>query len=338
MALVLAGGAPVLRDASPPAPTAREASTAVRPQVREHAEDHTVLQWNVAGGTLHGGSVTDGVVEAVVAAVVGAGADLVSLNEVCEQQFTAVRDGLAAAGWTREPGTSAFHPTMEGVATVCGGAPVGIAVLSARPFGDVWAAELPHDGSRERRALLCAGGRDTPRLRFCSTHVTTLSIVLPSGRPANVEQLSSVLDRVEASAAAGNTVIVAGDLNAQPHYRRLDGWYAPRQGGGDHGSYRELDDADTGNCARYGEWTATGPAGGPPPCGGGTPCTPGDTRGCAKIDHVFVREDRIVRDYSADALDIPLTCVPVPRRPDLPTGACSDHRPLVGTVTLLVRP
>jgi endonuclease/exonuclease/phosphatase family metal-dependent hydrolase len=258
---------------------------------------------------------------------------------VCEQQFIAVRDGLAAAGWAREPGTSAFHPTMGGVPTVCGGGPVGIAVLSALPLGDVWAAELPHDGSRERRALLCAGRQDTPHLRFCSTHVTTLSTVLPSGRPANVEQLRSLLDRVEASAAAGNTVIVAGDLNAQPQYRRLDTWYAPRQGGGDdHGSYRELDDADPGNCVGYGEWTATGPAGAPPPCGNGAPCTPGDTRGCAKIDHLFVRQDRIAGAYSADALDIPLTCTGLAPSAERPDGACSDHRPLVGTVTVLVRP
>jgi endonuclease/exonuclease/phosphatase family metal-dependent hydrolase len=213
-------------------------------------------------------------------------------------------------------------------------------VFSARPVAAVDAVPLPHDGSREQRTLLCVALREPAGLRFCTTHVTTSAEVSPeSGLPHNETQLAAVLGHVETRHAAGDTVVLAGDLNAQPQYRRLDAWYAPRQGGGDdHGSYRELDDADPGNCVGYGEWTATGPAGAPPPCGNGAPCTPGDTRGCAKIDHLFVRQDRIAGAYSADALDIPLTCTGLAPSAERPDGACSDHRPLVGTVTVLVRP
>lgn len=41
--------------------------------------------------------------------------------------------------------------------------------------------------------------------------------------------------------------------------------------------------------------------------------------------------------YSADALDTPLTRVGLTPSSERPDGACSDHRPLVGTVTLRVR-
>jgi endonuclease/exonuclease/phosphatase family metal-dependent hydrolase len=299
----------------------------------------TAWHWNVAGNTLHGGSVTDGLVDAVVASVLATGADLVSLNEVCEQQYEAVGARLRELGWPADPpASSAFRATLAGP-DVCAGRPAGLAVFSAHPVGAVEAVALPHDGSREQRALLCVSARDPAGLRFCTTHVTTSGGASPvDGRPHNEAQLAAVLASVEAGHAAGDTVVVAGDLNAQPHYRRLDGWYAPGTAGsgGGRGSYRELDDTDPG-CPGTGEWTATGPAGAPPPCGGGAPCTPADTRGCAKIDHLFVRQDRITGAYTADALDTPLTCTSVAGRPDLPAGACSDHRPLVGTVTVQVR-
>jgi hypothetical protein len=60
----------------------------------------TVMAWhrNLAGGTLHGGSVTDGLVDAAVSSVLASGADLVSLNEVCEQQVEAVGARLREGG------------------------------------------------------------------------------------------------------------------------------------------------------------------------------------------------------------------------------------------------
>jgi endonuclease/exonuclease/phosphatase family metal-dependent hydrolase len=139
-----------------------------------------------------------------------------------------------------------------------------------------------------------------------------------------------VLDSLEGHAATEETVLLAGDLNAQPHYGRLDGWYdrsltAPANDG-NTGFYRELDDADP-RCPGYGEATALGPSGDLPPCGGG-----------AKVDHVFVRSDRIAGPYSADALAIPHQCDGVPESPGVrAAGACSDHHVLLGTVTVRVR-
>ena len=86
-----------------------------------------------------------------------------------------------------------------------------------------------------------------------------------------------------------------------------------RVNGDNVGRYRELDDRDP-VCLGHGERTTPRTDGGA--CGEGP-----------KIDYVFVRQNRVVGDYSADALNIPESC----------GGACSDHRPLAGTVTLRVR-
>lgn len=62
------------------------------------------------------------------------------------------------------------------------------------------------------------------------------------------------------------TVILAGDLNNQPDYARLDKWYSSSPNtpynSANYGSYRELDDTDT-RCAGYGEVTVDngGPCG-----------------------------------------------------------------------------
>lgn len=294
-------------------------------------ETHTVWHWNVAGSTLHGGAVDDGLVEVLVASVLTRGADLVSLNEVCRQQFDAVVAGLAGAGWAQDPARSAvFHATVEAAPDVCGGQPFGLALLSAAPVGDVRTTVLPDDGTGATRALLCAVVGPRP-LRFCTTHVTTSSLPDPAtGLPRNVLQLRAVAVELATYAGQGETALLAGDLNAQPHYARLDDWYAPSvatpANGANSGRYRELDDTDRG-CPGYGEPTALGPPGEAPPCGGG-----------AKVDHLFVREDRIAGGYRANALEIPHSCPGVPERPGVnAAGACSDHHVLLGTVTVRVR-
>ncbi|MEV8093614.1 hypothetical protein [Kitasatospora sp. NPDC085879] len=87
--------------------------------------------------------------------------------------------------------------------------------------------------------------------------------------------------------------------------------------GGSRGHHRELGDADPAHCPGYGDRTADGPPGRRPPCGGR-----------AEIDMIFVREDRIAGPYGAEAIDAPADCQGL--------KACSDHRMLVGAVT--VRP
>ena len=307
---------------------------------------YDVWQWNVAGDTVHGGSVTDGLVEASVSSIVGRGVDLASFNELCRQQYDAVVDRLTDLAWPQDPSAFArFAVQRDGSASVCAGQPMGLALFSAAPLGPAEVWTLPADGSGQARLLLCAALTDEPSVRFCTTHITTSGDPSPrNGRPHNVNQLDAVLQRLEAYRAAGMTVLIAGDFNAQPSYRRLDGWYssgldAPSNRG-NVGRYRELDDDDSRHCRGYGEWTAVGAPGTAPPCAGtGTSCTGAQRDGCGKIDLIFAREDRIVGGYTGDSLDIATTCREVPEQPDVqPAGACSDHRIVTGTVTVLTEP
>ncbi|MFF6776808.1 hypothetical protein ACFY8W_25120 [Streptomyces sp. NPDC012637] len=68
--------------------------------------------------------------------------------------------------------------------------------------------------------------------------------------------------------------------------------------------------------ARTGALVSTaGTPGVTPPCGG-----------YAEIDHVFVRGSALAGPYGGDSLAVPTVCTGV--------AACSDHRLLVGTVTV----
>lgn len=274
---------------------------------------YTVSTWNVAGWAMHRGSTTDGLVSTISRSVQARGAELVALNEVCESQYRAVVASLRAAGWPEDPTDFArFEPHGP---TACGGQAFGLAILSRAPLGAANRYALASDGSTEGRRLLCAPLRARPHLRFCTTHITPETGVV-DGQRANETQLNEVHSRLESFNAAGDTVLVAGDLNAQPHDRRLDTWYSPAvataHNASNTGAYRELDDTDP-RCPGYGEATTPGTGGGL--CGQ-----------AAKIDLILVRATRIVGSYSADSLPVP-TCGATP---------CSDHRPLLGTVRVVV--
>ncbi len=241
------------------------------------------------------------------------GANLVALNEVCEGQYRAVLASLRAAGWPEDPTDFArFEPHGP---TDCGGQAFGVAIFSTAPLGAANRYVLSPDGSPEGRRLLCAPLASRAHLRFCTTHITPETTVI-DGQPVNETQLDEVGSRLESFNAAGDTVLVAGDLNAQPHDGRLNTWYSLCRRHGPQrantGDYRELDDTDP-RCPGYGETTTPGTGGGR--CGQS-----------AKIDLIFVRANRVVGPYSADSLPIP-SCGATP---------CSDHRALVGTVRVSV--
>lgn len=274
---------------------------------------YTVFTWNVAGWARHGGSATDGLVDSISRSVQDSGAQLVALNEVCEDQFRAVVASLAAAGWPDDP-TDFARFEAQG-ATLCGGQAFGLAIFSTAPLGSANRYTLSSDGTPEGRSLLCAPLEARRHLRFCTTHITPDTVVI-DGRRINQTQLDEVRARLESFNAAGDTVLVAGDLNAQPHFRLLDGWYSPAvataHNASNTGAYRELDDTDA-RCAGYGESTTPGTRGGL--CGQS-----------ARIDLIFVRANRLAGPYSADSLEIP-SCG---------AGPCSDHRPVIGTVRVSV--
>ena len=194
-------------------------------------------------------------------------------------------------------------------------------------------------------AALCSPQGRVGCTRFCTTHITTSGDLSSSnGLPHNVNQLNAVLKELEAYRAEGATVIIAGDFNAQPSYRRLDNWYSGEldvpANQDNAGSYRELDDNDSAHCRGFGEWTAAGAPGALPPCAGSeSRCTVATADGCGKIDLIFVREDRIVGDYTSDSLAISSSCGWSRERPgEYPAGSCSDHRIVTGTVRVLTGP
>jgi len=276
---------------------------------------YRVLTWNVAGWAMHRGSTTDELVPAVTRSIQASGAQLVALNEVCEDQYRALVASLRAAGWPEDRADFArFEPHGP---DYCGGQAFGIAIFSTAPLGAASRYVLSSDGTPEGRRLLCAPLASRVHLRFCTSHVTWVNDVV-NGERATATQLNEVLRRLESFNADGDTVLLAGDLNAQPHYARLDTWYssavATANNASNTGAYRELDDTDP-RCAGYGETTTPDS-----PTGGGL-CGQSP-----KVDMVFVRANRVVGSYSADSLPI-ASCGASP---------CSDHRILLGTVQVSV--
>ncbi|MCX5395694.1 endonuclease/exonuclease/phosphatase family protein [Streptomyces sp. NBC_00102] len=275
---------------------------------------YTVWQWNVAGDTIHEGSTTDGLIDQAASSMVNRAADFASLNELCQGQYNALVTALRAKDWPADPQNFArFEPSRQaGNSSVCKGEAFGNALFSKKPLGTAARLALPDDGTAEKRNMLCAPLTDGTATRFCTTHITT-------NQSFNVAQLDYVRQRLEDYHAAGETVLIAGDFNAQPNYGRLNPFYAPSldvpNNGNNTGAYRELDDNDTGHCIGYGEWTSEGTPGSAPPCGGN-----------AKIDLIFARESTLAGPYSGDSLDISTSCTGV--------AACSDHRTVIGTVTV----
>ncbi|MEH0939100.1 endonuclease/exonuclease/phosphatase family protein [Micromonospora sp. CPCC 205543] len=275
---------------------------------------YTSWTWNVAGWTLHRGVTNDGLIPALADSIRNRAADFAALNELCWDQYKAVQANLLASGWPQDDTNFARFETHSD--TACGGQPFGLAIFSRAPLGAANRYALAEDGTTERRKLLCAPLAARPHLRFCTTHITPSNAVI-NGRNINVTQLDEVRSRLESFAAAGDTVLIAGDFNAQPHYGRLNTWYSSSlntpNNSGNTGNYRELDDTD-GRCPGYGETTVYD----------------GNTEGLCdqgkKIDLIFVRGDRIAGTYSGDSLAIPTTC----------GGPCSDHRVVIGTVTVSV--
>jgi endonuclease/exonuclease/phosphatase family metal-dependent hydrolase len=277
-----------------------------------------VWHWNVAGHKIHAGATTTGLVAVATGSIDARKADFVSLNELCFGQYQAIQDRLRALGWPADPDNfSRFAETRPAGASTCGGQAFGNAIFSKAPLGAAERVTLPSDGSAEARNMLCAPLVDLPHLRFCTTHITTSNELAADGVAENTRQLVAVLARLEAAHAAGDTVVIAGDFNAQPDYARMNRFYSSKlvskNNADNTGHYRELDDTEP-RCPGYGEGTdSSEPMGGP--CGTGK-----------KIDLVFVREDRTFGPYESDALAISNAC----------GGPCSYHNIVIGWVDVIV--
>jgi endonuclease/exonuclease/phosphatase family metal-dependent hydrolase len=166
------------------------------------------LQFNLCGNACNRGALT--VVDEVVIAI-GRGRPLVvTLNEVCENQYDRLRIDL--------PGYAGlFDPT----GAMCrNGARYGNAILARtgemRPLG-TW--ELPNPAGDEPRRLVCARTLvDAAPVIVCVTHISNeLGNIAP--QVSTVANILSGLDRDE-------PMLVGGDFNTNPFDTRLDPMYA----------------------------------------------------------------------------------------------------------------
>jgi endonuclease/exonuclease/phosphatase family metal-dependent hydrolase len=264
-----------------------------------------VLHWNIAGGKVHD-CRTAGIAAAVRRIVREHAIEFVGLNEVCPEQYDAIRAAL------REQWGKAGSATFS--AFVGDGKPrvIGNAIFSKRDLDQITRRELGEDRYGARN-LLCGRIAARPHLRFCSTHLT------PGDDKARA-QLGRVLDVLEGWNEQHHTVVIAGDFNLVPDDRGFDAVYSRHANHRTHnpnnrGHYHELDDSDANHCKGYGERSTPNLDGGP--CGDGH-----------RIDMIFARRNRIHEErYGADTMNIPTTC----------GGACSDHRPVRGHVRAIVR-
>lgn len=270
-----------------------------------------IWHWNIAGNTLHNASTTDGLIEIIANSIVFNDAHFVTLNEVCRNQYDALIAALRSRGWPVDTANFARFVTTRAANTgVCRDYAYGNALFSKEPLGTSENITLTDTHPTEHRKLLCAPLQSLPHMRICVTHITIESSYQST-------QLSEVRNKVNQYIVAGDTVLLAGDLNVEPQHSALNLYYSSSVNtsvnGNNTGGYRELDDADSGNCLGHGEQTLGTTGGG---CGMGR-----------KIDYVFVPQSRLAGPYELDSHAIP-TCGSAP---------CSDHRMIEGSVTVQIQ-
>ncbi|GIE87615.1 endonuclease/exonuclease/phosphatase family protein [Actinoplanes regularis] len=290
--------------------------------------------WNVAGAKINAGSTTNGMIGVAARSIVNRDADFAVFNEICQTQFNALIAELRELGYPQDSTNFArFTPATPKGACAPGDAkgPFGNAIFSRYPLDGAQRWTLTSDTTGEIHSLTCVNPTAQPKMHFCGTHITAEQTKDADGNLYSGHQLADVLGQLEAFNNSGHTAVLAGDLNAQPHYGRLNGFYSSSlnvpNNSGNTGAYRELDDNDSGNCLGYGEWTATRPnVNNPTPCGSTL----------TKIDHIFARQSRIVGSYSGDSLGISTDCAGNAATSEYPAGSCSDHRIVIGSATVSI--
>jgi endonuclease/exonuclease/phosphatase family metal-dependent hydrolase len=265
-----------------------------------------VLHWNIAGGKVHDCKAA-GITAAVRRLVREHDIQLVGLNEVCPDQYDAIRAALREH-WGKAASAKFSAYVGDGTARI-----VGNAIFSKRDLEQITREEVGQDQYGQRN-LLCGRIPAQRHLRFCSTHLT------PGDDKAQA-QLGRVLDTIEQWwEERRDTVVLAGDFNLMPNAPGLDVLYSEHASHRTHnpnnrGHYHELDDNDRDHCKSFGERSTPNLDGGP--CGDGR-----------RIDLIFARRNRIHDErYGSDTMNIPTTC----------GGACSDHRPVRGQLRAVVR-
>jgi endonuclease/exonuclease/phosphatase family metal-dependent hydrolase len=189
---------------------------------------HTYLQFNLCGNACNNGELR--VVSELVTAVRARRPFAVTLNEVCENQYTRLRADLGS-----------YHGRFDPTGARCrNGGRYGNAVLVRSEEVDVvggW--DLPNPARDEARRLLCLSTAlpDAATLVVCVTHVSNYAGNIAA-------QVGAVAGHLR-GLAADHAVLVGGDFNTNPADARLDPLYRPCDGSGPG----EFHEADSGGCA-----------------------------------------------------------------------------------------
>lgn len=272
-----------------------------------------VLQWNISGYVMNRGRSDP--MSHLVRLAIEHDADMIAVNEVCRGQYDWGIDALRRHGWPDDPSNFA-RMSLSLPATVggpCWGQDFGQVLYSRRPLGTEEIHDLPQGPMTEMHKVLAAPVLDQPNLVLAVTHL--------GWAEANVPQLVECRTVMEQYNTDGKTLVLAGDFNAQPHLGRMDTFYHSSlntpYNSNNRGEYREVMDTAPDPCAGVGPWTGIQPV----------PDAPCPGIDLPKLDYIWVRNSRIAAPYEGRTLGIPRdgSCV-----------ALSDHRPLLGRVTVSV--
>ena len=223
----------------------------------------------------------------------------VSLNEICRNQYVALKNELNARLVWEMDGRYIFTDTES---NDCPDGSYGIAVLTRSTIADHMWMPLPEPHNDETRKLLCARVGAPHTVRFCTTH-----IVDEKHAESQAPQIRAVAQNVTSSVDAGRPTVLMGDFNVPPEHPALNDLYDANHNPPGIGKFQEVDennDKDTAPC-RCGEHTWDGAS------------ILGWTTSSHKYDYIFVNQ----RDWSTVWGDA--------------TGSdFSDHDPLRGAADL----
>jgi endonuclease/exonuclease/phosphatase family metal-dependent hydrolase len=284
----------------------------------------SVLQWNIAGATTQDGDAHDPnnygstpVTERLAALAATWHPSVISVNETCDSQVRALRGDLerrglhvqavAFSGTTAAPGSGPRPDRPDPACLDAGGYYAGVALVSLVPASDP--ASLWFDDStnhvvfrRTGRAAACLTlhlGRD---VRACTMH-------LAQHAPAAIAQAQEFVNTFRDDIAA-HPYLLLGDFNATPA-QLLGTMYDPSAGGAGPFYEAAMDALNRGR----------------------------PTDGRRKLDYAFASSNAFDRTHMGLATLDPGTCR-VYNVTEPPLGVrlphpCSDHRPILASLTLL---
>jgi endonuclease/exonuclease/phosphatase family metal-dependent hydrolase len=200
------------------------AAPALAGDTEEMTYRQTFLQFNLCGNACSNGGFA--VVDRLVTAIRDRAPAAVTLNEVCQNQYSHLLSQLDAY-------RGRFDPTGP---TCHNGARYGNAILIRSAGVDlVGSWLLPNPAGDESRRLMCLRPRPpAPRLTVCVTHISNVS-----------GNIAAQVGAVAAHLRGRPAVLLGGDFNTDPADPRMDPLYSNcyRSGTGD---FRE---ADSAGCA-----------------------------------------------------------------------------------------